>query len=151
MPIGSRRAPSAYLRTFSGNARSRHLGVSNVGTNLVEEPPCIAPSCACACNVIGEADDSLVDMCMKRGVAFVPSVSARWLHAVPVRLVHRARRPGRRAVPAIYVNWLLGRSPNIPHPPARPPSPICVENLAAAALVLNRQSLTQLDHLARTP
>lgn len=153
MRTGSLAEPFGVLADLQREGKIRHLGVSNVGADLVAEAQSIAPVVCVqnAYNVIDRADDRLVDMCAEQGLAFVPFFPLGGFTPLQSgRFTALAAQAGVSFL-QLALAWLLSRSPSILCIPGTSNVAHLRENLAAAALTLNQQLLTELDHLARTP
>ena len=128
----------------------RHIGLSNVTAAQVAEGRGI---CDIVCvqnhyNLVHRADDRLIDQLAGDGIAYVPffplggftplqssvlSVVAARLDATPMQ---------------VALAWLLQRSPNLLLIPGTSSVGHLRENLAAAALVLPDDAITELEHAA---
>ncbi len=129
----------------------RHLGVSNVTAEQVEQARAIAPI-VCVQNMYNLAvrhDDDLLDDLAREGVAYVPffplggftPLQSEALSAVAQRL---------EATPmAVALSWLLHRSPNVLLIPGTKSVTHLRENIAGAATVLSTQDLAELDTIGR--
>ncbi|MFG2820098.1 oxidoreductase [Kitasatospora sp. NPDC048365] len=133
----------------------RHLGLSNVRPEHVEEARTIAPV-VCVQNSYGldwrNADEvGLVDRCAEWGIAFVPFFAVSGLRregAVAAeqdsRVLAVARAHG--ASPAqVRLAWTLHRGPHVLAIPGTTSPAHLAENLAAGALRLTEEELALLD------
>ncbi|GAA4839928.1 aldo/keto reductase [Kitasatospora terrestris] len=133
----------------------RHLGLSNVRPEHVEEARTIAPV-VCVQNSYGldwrNADDlGLVDLCGEWGIAFVPFFAVSGLRregAVAgeqdARVLAVARAHG--ASPAqVRLAWTLHRGPHVLAIPGTTSPAHLAENIAAGALRLTEEELALLD------
>jgi pyridoxine 4-dehydrogenase len=99
-------------------------------------------------NLAHRADDALIDLCAKDGIAYVPyfplggftplqsstlSAVAKDLHATPMQ---------------VALAWLLQRASNILLIPGTSSSAHLKENLAAAALELPKEAIAQLNSMS---
>jgi len=128
-----------------------HIGLSNVTMAQIEEAQRIVPV-ACVqnmYNLVHRQDDTMIDALAEQGIAYVPffplggfsplqseglSAVARRLEATPMQ---------------VAIAWLLQRSPNILLIPGTKSVTHLRENLAAANLVLDEESLAALEKIGR--
>jgi pyridoxine 4-dehydrogenase len=129
----------------------RHLGISNVGPEHLEEALAIAPV-VCVQNQYGlstrREDDALVELCAKHDIAFVPFFAIAGGQqedpAVNETVNEVARAHG--ATPAqVRLAWTLHRGPNVLAIPGTGDLTHLEENVAAGALRLTAGELTRLD------
>ncbi|WP_460358489.1 oxidoreductase [Actinoallomurus acanthiterrae] len=124
----------------------RHLGVSNVSAEELAQARAIAPI-ACVQNLYNLAqrdDDPMVDACAEAGIAYVPFFPVGGFQPITAeRLEAVAARHGA-TVPQVAIAWLLARSPNILPIPGTGSLTHLEENIAAAALKLSPEDLTEL-------
>ena len=129
----------------------RHIGVSNVTSAQIAEAERIA-KIVCVqnhYNLVHRADDALIDELAGKGIAYVPFFPlggftpiqssaltdiARTLHATPMQ---------------VALAWLLRRAPNILLIPGTSSTEHLRENLQAAHLKLDDQTLAKLDAVGR--
>lgn len=128
----------------------RHIGVSNATAAQVAEAQTITPI-VCVQNNYNLAhrhDDALIGDLARQGIAYVPffplggftPLQSSTLSSVADRL---------GATPMqVALAWLLHRSPNVLLIPGTSSVAHLRENLAAAALTLSRETLTELDGIA---
>ncbi|WP_433890360.1 oxidoreductase [Streptomyces sp. CA-111067] len=136
----------------------RHLGISNIGPEHLEEALAIAPV-VCVQNQYGLAtrreDDAIQRACAERGIAFVPffSVGGGPAGAAPSAsgsvtdadrvLADVADRHG--ASPSqIRLAWTLHKGPNVLAIPGTGDPAHLRENVAAAGLRLSEEDLSRL-------
>ena len=124
----------------------RHLGVSNVTVEQLDEARRIAPivSVQNEYNIGNRSDDPVLAACTKAGIAFIPWYplgAGRALRSVKVKRV-AARMGATRAQVAIA--WLLARSPVMLPIPGTSSIAHLEENAAAAALRLAPEDLAAL-------
>jgi pyridoxine 4-dehydrogenase len=127
----------------------RHIGVSNVTrTQIAEARKIVDVVCVQNLfNVVVRTDDALVDELASDGIAYVPffplggfsPLQSSELNAIASRL---------EATPMqVALAWLLARSPNILLIPGTSSLAHLRENLEAANVELNEQTLRELDAL----
>ena len=125
----------------------RHIGLSTVSTQQVEEAQAIAPIVQVQnmYNIAHREDDELIEQLAEQGIAYVPyfplggftPLQSSALDAVAARI---------GATPfAVAQAWLLQRSPNILLIPGTSSVDHLRENVAAATLVLSDADVAELD------
>ncbi len=146
---GSIEAPVTALAELQQQGLIRHIGVSNVTPAQIAEARAICPVVCVQnhYNIASRGDDALIDMLAADGIAYVPFFplggfsplqSAR-LDAVAARL---------NATPMqVALAWLLHRSPNILLIPGTASLDHLRENLAAADLHLDADTMAELNAL----
>jgi aryl-alcohol dehydrogenase-like predicted oxidoreductase len=142
--IGEQFAALAELRD---QGKIRHLGLSTVTADQLAEAQAIAPV-ACVqnyYNLAQRADDPLVELTARQGIAFVPyfplggfsPLQSGELDAVATQLGTSAQ--------AVALAWLLHRSANILVIPGTASAGHLRENVAAGSLTLDAEALGRLD------
>jgi pyridoxine 4-dehydrogenase len=143
-------APLTVLADLQRQGLVRHIGLSNVTSNQIEQGRRI---CDIVCvqnlyNVAHREDDALIDELARAGVAYAPffplggftPLQSTGLNEVATRL---------SATPMqVALAWLLQRAPNILLIPGTSSPDHLRENLAAASLKLPGDALTALDAIA---
>jgi pyridoxine 4-dehydrogenase len=147
---GSVEEPFTALAELQQQGLIRHLGISTVSAEQVEEARSIAPV-VCVQNMYNLArrdDDALVDSLAAQGIAYTPyfplggfsPLQSDTLAAVAARL---------EATPmSVALAWLLHRSPNILLIPGTSSVAHLRENVAGAGLELPPDVLKELDAIA---
>ena len=147
---GSVEEPFTALAELQQQGLIRHLGISTVSAEQVEEARSIAPV-VCVQNMYNLArrdDDALVDSLAAQGIAYTPyfplggfsPLQSDTLAAVAARL---------EATPmSVALAWLLHRSPNILLIPGTSSVAHLRENVAGAGLELPPDVLKELDTIA---
>ena len=144
-------APLTVLADLQRQGLVRHIGLSNVTSNQIEQGRRI---CDIVCvqnlyNVAHREDDALIDELARAGVAYVPffplggftPLQSTELNEVATRL---------SATPMqVALAWLLQRAPNILLIPGTSSLGHLRENLAAASLNLPGDALTALDAIGK--
>ncbi|SRR5579859_699079 len=128
----------------------RHVGLSNVTSAQVAEA---RPITEIVCvqnhyNLVHRADDALVDELAEAGIAYVPffplggftPIQSGGLSKIAVRLTVTPMQ--------LALAWLLHRAPNILLIPGTSSVAHLRENVAAADLVLDAETLAELENLA---
>jgi pyridoxine 4-dehydrogenase len=132
----------------------RHLGLSNVRADHLDEAQDVAPV-VCVQNSYAidnnRTDDGLLKLCAERGVAFVPffalagarrEAGAAGDHSEAVQAVALAHG----ATPhQVRLAWTLHQGPNVLAIPGTGDPDHLVENIAAGALRLSAEELSSLD------
>ena len=130
----------------------RHLGLSNVRAQHLEEAVCIAPVVAVQNRYgvdFGRVNDEMMRTCGEQGIAFVPFFSlageAREAGGVsssdPVTAIARAHG----ATPAqVRIAWTLSRGPHVLAIPGTSNPNHLAENVAAGTLRLSVEELATL-------
>ena len=131
----------------------RHLGLSNVRVDHLDEAQSIAPV-VCVQNAYAvdfkREDDDLVTVCGQRGVAFVPFFAvagaqreggATTDHSDAVRAVAAAHRVSEQQV---RIAWTLHQGPHVLAIPGTGDPDHVVDNVAAAGLRLTADELAAL-------
>jgi pyridoxine 4-dehydrogenase len=129
----------------------RHLGLSGVSVAQLEQARSIAPV-VCVQNLYNVAardDQPMLDRCAELGVAYVPffplggvtPLQSAVLDGVAARLGATARQTA--------LAWLLQHSPSILLIPGTSSVEHLRENIAAAALELPADAVTELDRIGR--
>jgi aryl-alcohol dehydrogenase-like predicted oxidoreductase len=125
----------------------RHLGVSTVSAEQIDEAQSIAPVVCVQnfYNVAHRVDDELITSLNEQGIGYVPyfplggftPLQSDALSAVAARL--------GEAPMTVAIAWLLQRSPNILLIPGTSSRAHLRENVAGAALTLADEDVAQLD------
>ncbi|MEZ0364382.1 aldo/keto reductase family oxidoreductase [Mycobacterium sp. pUA109] len=147
---GSIAAPFTVLAQLQQEGLIRHLGVSNVTAEQVAEAQSIAPVVCVQnhYNLAHRVDDGLVDSLAAQGIAYVPYFPLGGftpLQSDTLRSV--ADRLGATPL-AVALAWLLHRSPNILLIPGTSSVAHLRDNIAAAALALPEDAVTELNGIA---
>jgi len=147
---GSIAEPFTAMAELQQEGLVRHLGISTVTAEQVEEARSIAPV-VCVQNMYNLArrdDDALIDSLAAQGIAYVPyfplggfsPLQSEELEAVAKRLDVTPM--------AVALAWLLHRSPNILLIPGTSSVDHLRENVAGAGLALPPDALKELDAIA---
>jgi pyridoxine 4-dehydrogenase len=147
---GSIEAPLTVLAELKRKGLLRHIGLSNVTPAQIAEGRRI---CEIVCvqnyyNLAHRTDDALIGDLARQGIAYVPffplggfsPLQSDTLNAVAARLSTTPM--------AVALAWLLQRSPNILLIPGTSSVAHLRENVAAAALTLSENELSELDGIA---
>ena len=125
----------------------RHIGVSNVTVRELAQARKLAKivSVQNRYNLSDQADDNVLDVCTRDGLAFLPwyPLGAGALARPRSKLAEIARR--HHATPLqVALAWLLHRSPVVVPIPGTSSAEHLEENLAAASVHLSNDELTAL-------
>jgi pyridoxine 4-dehydrogenase len=128
----------------------RHLGLSTVGADQLAEAQAIAPVVCVQnfYNVARREDDALVDLTARQGIAYVPyfplggftPLQSGTLGSVAARL--------GASTQAVALAWLLRRSPNLLVIPGTSSVAHLRDNVAAASLSLDAETVAELDAIS---
>jgi pyridoxine 4-dehydrogenase len=147
---GSIEAPLSALADLQRQGLVRHIGLSNVTPMQIAEGRRIAPIVCVQnhYNLAHRTDDALIDDLARQGIAYVPffpiggfsPLQSDTLNSVSARLSSTPM--------TVALAWLLRRSPNILLIPGTSSVAHLRENVAAAALTLSENQLSELDGIA---
>jgi aryl-alcohol dehydrogenase-like predicted oxidoreductase len=147
---GSIAEPFTVLAELRQEGLIRQLGLSTVSPEQLAEAQSIAPVVCVQnrYNIADREDDDLIDSLARQGIAYVPyfplggfsSLQSATLEAVAARLDTTPL--------AVALAWLLHRSDNILLIPGTSSVAHLRENIAAAALTLPDDELSELDAIA---
>ncbi len=146
-------APLNVLADLQRQGLVRHIGLSNVTSNQIEEGRRI---CDIVCvqnlyNVAHREDDSLIDELARAGIAYVPFFPLGGF--TPLQSTELSEAATRLSATPMQVAlaWLFQRAPNILLIPGTSSLGHLHENLAAGGLKLPGDALTALDEIAKGP
>ena len=143
-------APLTVLADLQRQGLVRHIGLSNVTSNQIEQGRRI---CDIVCvqnlyNVAHRQDDSLIDDLARAGIAYAPFFPLGGFTPLQsTELSEVATRLGATPM-QVALAWLLQRAPNILLIPGTSSPEHLRENLAAASLKLPGDMLSALDEIA---
>jgi aryl-alcohol dehydrogenase-like predicted oxidoreductase len=141
--------PFGVLAELREQGLIRHLGVSHVSAEQLDEAKAIAPV-VCVQNQYNLAhreNDALVDKCATEGIAFVPYFPLGGFSPLQSGLLDDcAARVGATPM-QVALAWLLRRSPSMLLIPGTSSPGHLRENLAAADLELPAGVLADLDRI----
>lgn len=144
---GSLAEPFTALAEMQQEGLIKHLGISTVSAEQIDEAQSIAPI-VCVQNFYNLAhrvDDDLIEFLAARGIAYVPyfplggfsPLQSGTLESVATRL---------EATPmAVALAWLLRRSPNVLPIPGTSSVAHLRENITGAALALSEGDVAELN------
>jgi pyridoxine 4-dehydrogenase len=150
---GSIEAPLTTLAELQRQGLVRHVGLSNVTPTQVAEARRI---CDIVCvqnqyNLAHRGDDALIDALAGDGIAYVPFFPLGGFAPLQSATL-TAVAEGLGATPMqVALAWLLRRSPNLLLIPGTSSRTHLRENLAAASIALDAETMRALDGIARVP
>jgi pyridoxine 4-dehydrogenase len=127
----------------------RHLGLSTVDADQLAEAQAIAPVVCVQnfYNVARREDDALVERCAEQGIAFVPYFPLGGFAPLQSDVLGSvAARLGASPM-AVAQAWLLQRSPNVLLIAGTSSVAHLRENVAAASLSLDKETVAELDEI----
>ncbi|MDH6514308.1 pyridoxine 4-dehydrogenase [Streptomyces sp. SAI-135] len=130
----------------------RHLGVSNVTAQQIDEARGIAPI-VCVQNMYNLAhrhDDDLIDRLAADGIAYVPYFPLGGFTPLQSEALSRVASRLRATPMSVALAWLLRRSPNILLIPGTRSTVHLRENIAGAGLRLSDEDVAELDGIGPT-
>jgi pyridoxine 4-dehydrogenase len=147
---GSLEAQLTTLATLRQRGLIRHIGLSNVTLQQVEEAQRIVPI-ACVQNMYNLAhrqDDALIDALGETGIAYVPFFPLGGFTPLQSDALSRVAQQLGATPMQVAIAWLLRRAPNLLLIPGTSSVAHLRENLAAAQLVLPDDAMTALNGIA---
>lgn len=147
---GSISEPFSVLAELQQEGLIRHLGVSNVTEEQVEEARAIAPI-VCVQNHYNLAhrhDDALIKQLAQDGIAYVPFFPLGGFTPLQSTILQQEAETLQASPLQVALAWLFQRSPNILLIPGTSSMVHLQENLAAAQLVLPEESVNNLNRIA---
>ncbi len=141
--------PFGVLAQLREQGLIRHLGLSHVSAEQLDEAKAIAPVVCVQnqYNVAHRENDPLVDKCAAEGIAFVPYFPLGGFSPLQSGLLDDcAARVGATPM-QVALAWLLQRSPSMLLIPGTSSPGHLRENLAAADLELPADVLADLDRI----
>jgi pyridoxine 4-dehydrogenase len=128
----------------------RHIGLSNATARQVAEAQTVAPIVCVQnnYNLVNRQDDAFIDDLARQGIAYVPFFPLGGFSPLQSSILSSvATRLGATPL-QVALAWLLHRSPNILLIPGTSSVSHLRENLAAGALSLSPEVLSELDGVA---
>jgi pyridoxine 4-dehydrogenase len=146
-------APLTAVADLQRQGLVRHIGLSNVTSNQIEQGRRI---CDVVCvqnlyNVAHREDDALVDDLARAGIAYVPFFPLGGFTPLQSTELSEVATQLSATPMQVALAWLLQREPNILLIPGTSSLEHLRENLAAASLNLPSDALTALDEIAKGP
>jgi pyridoxine 4-dehydrogenase len=127
----------------------RNLGLSTVNADQLAQAQAIAPVVCVQnmYNVARRADDDLVDLTARQGIAFVPYFPLGGFSPLQSGELDAVAKQLDATPLAVALAWLLHRSPNILLIPGTSSVAHLRENVAGAGLELPADALAELDKI----
>ena len=147
---GSIAEPFTTLAEMQQEGLIKHLGLSTVTAEQIEQAQSIAPIVCVQnfYNIANRADDALIDHLAKQGIAYVPYFPLGGFSPIQSDELASVARSLNATPVAVAVSWLLQRSENILLIPGTSSVEHLRENVAAAELRIPEDELTELNHIA---
>lgn len=146
---GSIAAQLSVLVKLQREGKIRHIGLSNVTANQVEEGRAMA-EIVCVQNLYNLAhrqDDALIDHLAAAGIAYVPFFPLGGFSPLQSSTLSGVARQLGATPMQVALAWLLRRAPNILLIPGTSKVEHLRENLAAAELDLSDDAMKALDRI----
>jgi pyridoxine 4-dehydrogenase len=144
--------PFEALVELQAEGLVRHLGVSNVTTQMVAEAQSIG-RVVCVqnhYNLVHRHDDPLIDALARESIAYVPFFPLGGFTPLQSTALESVARQLETTPMEVALAWLLARSPNLLLIPGTSSVAHLEENLEAAARVLGPVELKELDRIGGT-
>jgi pyridoxine 4-dehydrogenase len=147
---GSIAEPFTALAQLQQEGLIRHLGVSTVSAEQLAEAQSIAPIVCVQnfYNIANRADDALIDSLAEQGIAYVPYFPLGGFTPLQSCVLESVAARLEVTPMAVALAWLLQRSANILLIPGTASVSHLRENVAAAALSLSEDDLSELNSIA---
>jgi pyridoxine 4-dehydrogenase len=147
---GSLAEPFTVLAQLQQEGLVKHLGISTVNAEQVDEALSIAPVVCVQnhYNVAHRGDDALIDSLAARGIAYVPYFPLGGFSPLQSHLLESVAARLASTPMAVALAWLLQRSPNILLIPGTSSVAHLRDNVASAALTLSAEDVIELDGIA---
>ncbi len=142
--------PFSVLAELRAQGKIKELGLSNINSAQLSEAQKIAPVVCVQnlYNVANRSDDGLVDQLAADGIAYVPFFPLGGFTPLQSSELDTAAASLQATPMQLALAWLLQRSPNILLIPGTSRLTHLRENLAAARLVLPKETRMRLDAIA---
>ena len=148
---GSIEEPLGVLAELKGQGLIRHIGVSNVTPRQFQEAQRIT-KIVCVQNFYNVAqrnDDAFIDTLAQQGIAYVPFFPLGGFTPLQSSVLDRVAGSLQATPMQVALAWLLQRSSNILLIPGTSSINHLRENLAAAALKLPANAITELNAITK--
>jgi aryl-alcohol dehydrogenase-like predicted oxidoreductase len=141
--------PMETLAALQQEGLVRHIGVSNVTTQMFAEAHAITPVVCVQnhYNLVHRDDDPLVDALAREGIAYVPFFPLGGFTPLQSAALESVARTLETTPMEVALAWLLARSPNILLIPGTKSVAHLEQNLESAARVLGPVELAELDRI----
>ena len=144
--------PFEALAAMQQEGLVRHLGVSNVTTQMLAEARSIAPVVCVQnhYNLVHRHDDPMIDALAGENIAYTPFFPLGGFSPLQSAALETVARRLETTPKQVALAWLLARSPNLLLIPGTSSVAHLEENLQAAARVLGPEELAELDRIGGT-
>ena len=144
---GSIAEPFTTLAEMQQEGLIKHLGLSTVTAEQIEQAQSIAPIVCVQnfYNIANRTDDALIDHLGKQGIAYVPYFPLGGFSPIQSDELASVARNLDATPVVVAVSWLLQRSPNILLIPGTSSPAHLRENVAGAGLTLPDAELSELN------
>lgn len=150
---GSLAEPLTTLAELKKQGLIRHLGLSNVTPTQLTEAQTIA-EIVCVqnqYNVAHREDDAFIDDLAQQGIAYVPFFPLGGFTPLQSSVLESTAKSLNATPMQVALAWLLQRSPNILLIPGTSSVEHLRQNVFAAALQLEQQTVADLNAIAAKP
>jgi aryl-alcohol dehydrogenase-like predicted oxidoreductase len=144
---GSIEEQFSALAEMQSEGLIRHLGLSTVSTEQIQEAQSIAPIVCVQnfYNVANRQDDELIESLARQGIAYVPYFPLGGFSPLQSEILFEVAEQLETGAMNVALAWLLHRSPNILLIPGTSSLAHLRENVASASIELSSEVLAQLD------
>ena len=144
--------PFEALAQLQQEGKVRHLGISNVTTQMLAEARAIAPVVCVQnhYNLVHRDDDPLIDALAREDIAYVPFFPLGGFTRLQSAALETVARRLETTPMQVALAWLLARSPNILLIPGTSSVTHLEENMVASARELGPLELQELDRIGGT-
>ncbi len=144
--------PFEALAQLQQEGKVRHLGVSNVTTQMLAEAQAIAPVVCVQnhYNLVHRDDDPLIDALAREDIAYVPFFPLGGFTPLQSAALETVARRLETTPMQVALIWLLARSPNLLLIPGTSSVAHLEENMVASARELGPLELQELDRIGGT-
>lgn len=141
--------PFEALAQLQQEGKVKHLGISNVTTQMVAEARAIAPVVCVQnhYNLVHRDDDPLIDALAREDIAYVPFFPLGGFSPLQSAALETVARRLETTPMQVALAWLLARSPNLLLIPGTSSVAHLEENMLASARVLGPLELAELDRI----
>jgi pyridoxine 4-dehydrogenase len=144
--------PFEALAQLQQEGKIRHLGVSNVTTQMLAEAQAIAPVVCVQnhYNLVHRDDDPMIDALAREDIAYVPFFPLGGFTPLQSAALETVARRLETSPMQVALTWLLARSPNVLLIPGTSSVAHLEENMVASARELGPLELQELDRIGGT-
>ena len=144
--------PFEALAQLQQEGKVKHLGISNVTTQMLAEARAIAPVVCVQnhYNLVHRDDDPLIDALAREDIAYVPFFPLGGFSPLQSAALETVARRLETTPMQVALAWLLARSPNVLLIPGTSSVAHLEENMLASARVLGPLELQELDRIGGT-